>query len=62
MSKVGQWRLELQERAEYAAGREARASGKPRNGQDIAAGTPRYAWELGWDDQDDDFRPRIGEP
>lgn len=49
MGAVGQWRVALQERPEYQAGRAAHDRREPRDwGNRI--GEAREAWVLGWDD------------
>lgn len=58
MGAVGQWRVELQGRAEYADGAAAFGRGEPRHCF-ILTGDARQAWLIGWDDARDEAMPRV---
>lgn len=57
VSTVGQMRVALQEMPEYQQGWEAREAGKPKATGPLI-GNPATAYKLGWEDCDDDAKPR----
>lgn len=56
MSKMGTYRLGLQEMPEYELGVKARQAGRQRNSRPLLVGRRDAAWVLGWDDEDADQR------
>lgn len=58
MSRVGQWRVALQEMDEYSDGADAFARGEP-NHCFVLTGDAKTAWHLGWTDAQDETRPRV---